>query len=93
MEQLKDLLGQTLLNFGLSQVKDLALINESWETIVGSKEANFCRPLKIKNKVLYIEVASPVWAHRLSMEKATIIKRLLNFCSLKDIRFQLTNSA
>lgn len=92
MEQLKDLLEKTLLTFGLNQVNDLTLIRENWEAIVGGREANFCHPLKIKNKVLYIEVVSPVWSHKLSMEKAAIKKKLLNFCSLDDIRFQLTNS-
>lgn len=92
MEQLKDILKQTLFKVGLSQIRELSLITENWERVVGVEAAAFCRPLKIKNSVLIVEVVSPVWAHRLTLEKIKLKQELSTVCKLKDIRFQLARS-
>lgn len=92
MEQLKEILKQTLAKSGLSQIEHLALIKEQWLDLVGNEVALHCQPVKLKKGILYIEVTSPVWAHRLSLTKLQIKEKLNPLIKVSDLRFQLSAS-
>ncbi|MGH2705165.1 MAG: DUF721 domain-containing protein [Actinomycetota bacterium] len=51
--------------WGLEHPLESARLVRSWETIVGPKLAEHCRPAGLRDGVLKIEVDSPAWAAEL----------------------------
>jgi hypothetical protein len=66
-----------------------------WHDVVGDKIAKHARPLRLQGNVLYVQVASPIWAQELSLLKGVIISRLkklgLAEHSIQDLRFVVSD--
>ena len=62
-----------------------------WYEIVGKDIAEHAKPLKLANKILYIQVDSPLWAQELGFLKDEILDRLKSYATddqaLNDVRF------
>ena len=60
-----------------------------WEDCVGAEIAKNTKPRVVTGGILFIDTASPVWAHQLSIMKTELIQKVnerLNI-SVKEIRF------
>jgi predicted nucleic acid-binding Zn ribbon protein len=67
---------------GLTQRGELAvrlrhaLIWKHWESIAGADLARFGAPLGVRDGVLFVEVAGPVWMHRYAYAKQDILDQI-----------------
>lgn len=81
---LKDILGD------LTCARDVRVIL-LWTESVSAEIARHTEPVKIRNRVLYINAKSPVWAQELTFLKPEIIKKLndkAGYEAVQDIRFK-----
>ena len=81
---LKDILGD------LSCARDARVIL-LWTESVSAEIARHTEPVKIRNRVLYVNTKSPVWAQELGFLKPEIIRKLnekAGFDAVQDIRFK-----
>jgi predicted nucleic acid-binding Zn ribbon protein len=62
-----------------------------WDEIVGKDVAKRAKPDRVSRGVLFVRVASSVWAQELTFQKDLILKKLNSFFSkdqlLKDVKF------
>jgi predicted nucleic acid-binding Zn ribbon protein len=49
---------------------------QNWEQAVGPQIASHARALKVKEKILFVEVDHPIWKAELQAQKQMLIKRL-----------------
>ena len=59
-----------------------------WDKIVGEQIAKRARPLRIRDKILEVQVDHPVWMQQLQMLKPQILRKLhaeLPNCDIEDI--------
>ncbi|MFA4967243.1 MAG: DUF721 domain-containing protein [Candidatus Margulisiibacteriota bacterium] len=62
-----------------------------WEESVSTEIAKQTEAVKVKNRVLYVNTKSPVWAQELNFLKKEIMDRMnekAGFSAVKDIRFK-----
>lgn len=67
-------------------------IFELWDRAVGEAIAAKAHPYGLRAGVLWVEVASPAWAHELSLMKPQLLAalaRLPGVGALRDLRFQV----
>ena len=69
-------------------------LKKNWTDIVGSTSARNTDPVLLKNDVLTVAVASPVWLTELRLSKKEILDKINNHetsgtVSVKDIKFSL----
>ena len=76
---------------GLTQRGELAvrlrhaLIWKHWDAIAGAELARFGAPLGVRDGVLYVEVAGPVWMHRYAYAKQAILDQIVAVTSGRDV--------
>lgn len=66
-----------------------------WEKIAGEGLANHAKPVRIDNRVLYVEVDDPIWLSQVRYMKLDIMAKIgvtIKKGIFKDIRFFLKNS-
>jgi len=63
----------------------LGRLKNDWHRIVGSASASHTTPSYIKNKKLFIEVDSPIWANQLNFLKLEIINTINNYYNKKVV--------
>lgn len=66
-----------------------------WEEIAGEGLANHATPVRIDDRILYVEVDDPVWLTQVRYMKLDILAKISNRIKkgiFKDIRFFLKNS-
>jgi predicted nucleic acid-binding Zn ribbon protein len=66
-----------------------------WEEIVGEGLANHATPVRIDDRILYVEVDDPVWLTQVRYMKLDILAKIsvrIKKGIFKDIRFFLKNS-
>jgi predicted nucleic acid-binding Zn ribbon protein len=71
---------------------DHAQIWEHWDELAGTELAPRSHPMKVRKGILTVAVAGPVWMHKFSYDKATIlgkINRILTKEALEDIYLTL----
>jgi predicted nucleic acid-binding Zn ribbon protein len=71
---------------------DHAKIWEHWEEVAGPELGPRSHPIKVRKGILTVAVVSPVWMHKFSYDKRTIldkINRLLTKQSIEDIYLTL----
>ncbi len=59
-----------------------------WDKVVGEQIAKRARPLRIRDKILEVQVDHPVWMQQLQMLKPQILRKLhteLPNCDIEDI--------
>jgi predicted nucleic acid-binding Zn ribbon protein len=62
-----------------------------WSAIVGSDISLHAQPKMLRNKVLYISAANPVWSTELGMMSEEIIKKINEFLAdevVKELRIK-----
>lgn len=71
---------------------DLFRIFPMWNDIVGDKTAQHTRPVRIKDRILYVEVDDPMWLTQLKYMKIDILEKIdmkIKKGAFKDLRFFL----
>jgi predicted nucleic acid-binding Zn ribbon protein len=66
-----------------------------WEEIAGEGLANHATPVRIDDRILYVEVDDPVWLTQVRYMKLDILAKIgvrIKKGIFKDIRFFLKNS-
>jgi len=66
-----------------------------WEEIAGEGLANHARPVRIDERILYVEVDDPIWLSQVRYMKLDIMAKIgvtIKKGIFKDIRFFLKNS-
>ncbi|NMC95592.1 MAG: DUF721 domain-containing protein [Syntrophorhabdus sp.] len=66
-----------------------------WEKIAGEGLANHAKPVRIDNRILYVEVDDPIWLSQVRYMKLDIMAKIgvtIKKGIFKDIRFFLKNS-
>ncbi|MBW1999264.1 MAG: DUF721 domain-containing protein [Deltaproteobacteria bacterium] len=69
-----------------------ALIWKIWDEVVGPVTSKYAQPSWIKNGLLRVKVADPIWLQELQFFEATIVEKLnqrLNRKAVKRIEFRL----
>jgi predicted nucleic acid-binding Zn ribbon protein len=62
-----------------------------WKEVVDERVGRQTNPVKIRNQVLSVETASPVWAQELKFLKPALVEKfnaLAGEQAIKDIRFK-----
>jgi predicted nucleic acid-binding Zn ribbon protein len=78
-----------------AQNVDAYKVFHRWEEIAGEGLANHARPVRIDDKVLYVEVDDPIWLSQVRYMKLDIMAKIgvtIKKGIFKDIRFFLKNS-
>ena len=57
-----------------------------WEEIVGSEIAKNTKPVKLKDKNLYISTVSPIWASELNLMSQSIISKINEYLKEKVVK-------
>jgi predicted nucleic acid-binding Zn ribbon protein len=66
-----------------------------WEQIAGEGLANHARPVRIDDRILYVEVDDPVWLSQVRYMKLDIMEKIgvtIKKGIFKDVRFFLKHS-
>lgn len=71
-----DLLEHLLESLGLSERIEQCRALVVWDEVVGDQIARQTRPLRMREGVLEVTVAQPVWMQQLQLMKPQILKRL-----------------
>lgn len=90
MDNVKDVLKQTLDVLGLEKGIHKARAIICWPQVVGEEIANHTQAKRIKNGTLFVTTSSPAWAQEMSLMKNKLIKQLnshLGAADVKDIKF------
>lgn len=72
----------------------LAGVWKIWDQAVGPAIAENARPLAFKQKLLLVQVSSPIWIQQLRFLKTDLIARLnqaLGEACIEDIKFKVGN--
>lgn len=83
-------LGPFLKISGLSRRMQEQKLLDSWDRAVGDAIAEKTRPVRVKNRILQVQVTNSVWMQQLQFMKGLIIKKLqenMRNDFLQDIRF------
>lgn len=87
-----NILNNLLRSFHEKANGDLVLVWRYWDEIVGETIAQNARPSAFKGRLLYVDVASSPWIHRLQFLKKDIIGRLNQVVGkqvINDIKFKI----
>jgi predicted nucleic acid-binding Zn ribbon protein len=88
---LTQLLAEILKKPEASRVIRSGLIVLLWEESISQEIAKQTEAVKVKNRILYVNAKSPVWAQELNFLKKEIMDRInekAGFMAVKDIRFK-----
>ncbi|MBI1909105.1 MAG: DUF721 domain-containing protein [Deltaproteobacteria bacterium] len=89
MKTIKEILEKS---FEGSPVLDIALLQKSWPTLVGSTVAQNSQPVSLRDKNLFIWVKNSSWMTELSLMKGEILKKVRESRGdgkIEEIRFVL----
>lgn len=87
-----EVINRVLKKYRLNGDIDAYRVFSIWNNIVGKKVADHARPVRIKEKVLYVEVDDPLWLAQIKYIKHDILKKLCNAIKddiFRDIKFFL----
>ena len=89
-KNISSILGSILNNYGLKKPIERERIIDNWDDIVGNALSKQCKPVKIENDVLFLEVKNNVWKNELLLrhiELLDLIKSKFDSRVVKKIRF------
>ncbi len=67
-------------------------LNKSWKNAVGAKTNKMAKPVRIKEKILYVNVYNSAWLYDIKIKKESIIEALnvnMGDDAVKDITFRV----
>ena len=73
---LKRVLESVLKEHALTSDIDAYRIFSLWGQIAGPTVANHCRPVRIKDDILYVEVDDPIWLSQMRYMKEEILRKI-----------------
>jgi hypothetical protein len=76
MEQLGDVLDQSLKRLDLASQLEAYAIWPVWNDVVGKPIARNAQPERIRNGTLFVKVSSPVWMQQLQFMKELITEKI-----------------
>lgn len=88
-EILDSLKSKSVLGVNLEEAK----IWEHWDEIMPAPYHSQSYPLRVKDKVLHVEVLNAVWMHKISYKKLEILEKIHGFVSpkiIENVRFVLS---
>jgi len=85
MENINSILNSLIKKRNWEWSFSLNKLKQEWENIVNKNIANHSQPVFIKNKVLYIEVDSPIWSNELVFLKEKIIDKINGYYNKKIV--------
>lgn len=84
---IQKILPQKLRSLGLEGAMNFAELQEKWDRTLsqalGEGFQKKSRPVKIKNKILFVDCSNSVWANELQMKEKDILQKLKK--SFKDL--------
>ena len=92
-ENIADILTSLKAKSVLGTNLEQAQIWEQWEAIMPAPYHFQSYPLRVKDKVLFIEVLNAVWMHKISYIKPEILEKIHAIVSaeiIEDLRFTLS---
>lgn len=91
-ENISDILSALKAKSSLGTNLEQAKIWEHWDSIMPAPYHLRSYPLRVKDKVLHIEVLNAVWMHKISYQKPEILQNIHTYVSveiIEDLRFSL----
>ena len=88
---MNSVLDQLLRNLGIERRVKEHMAMTLWPQAVGAKIAAVATPVRIRDGILFVRVASSAWRNELIFHKGTILAKLNNLIGkavIEDIRFQ-----
>lgn len=76
LEDIKNVLNQTMEELGLKRGIENAKALTCWEEVVGDKIAAHSQAFKVKKGTLFVTTTSPTWAQELSLMRKELIKKI-----------------
>lgn len=73
---LKQVLESVLKEHKLTSDIDAYKIFSLWGEVAGPVVANHCRPARLTNDILYVEVDDPIWLAQLRYMKLDILRKI-----------------
>ena len=73
---LRNIIPNTMKEFGLDEKAHSYSILTGWPEIVGESVAAVTIPMKLERGVLHIKVANAVWKYELTMRKMEILRKI-----------------
>jgi len=89
---LKKVVQRVLREYNFTEDIDAYRVFSLWKDIVGEKMADHTKPVRINERVLYVEVDDPLWLTQLKYMKVDILNKIdmrIKKGVLKDVRFYL----
>jgi predicted nucleic acid-binding Zn ribbon protein len=89
---LKKVVQRVLREYNFTEDIDAYRVFSVWKDIVGEKMADHTKPVRINERVLYVEVDDPLWLTQLKYMKVDILNKIdmrIKKGVLKDVRFYL----
>ena len=92
MKQLKSVLNK-VNNKHISGIKRFILIKKYWNKNFSENLTNNCQPVKITKYKLTLATSSPVWTHKLNLNKLEIINQISKSkIKINDINFTISST-
>ena len=92
-ENISDILASLKAKSELGKNLEEAQVWEHWESIMPAPYHVRSYPLRVRDKVLFIEVINAVWMHKISYKKPEILgnlQRVIAAETIENIRFSLS---
>ncbi len=89
---LKKVVQRVLREYNFTEDIDAYRVFSLWKDIVGEKMADHTKPVRINERVLYVEVDDPLWLTQLKYMKVDILNKIdmrIKKGVFKDVRFYL----
>ncbi|KPK41382.1 MAG: hypothetical protein AMJ78_05620 [Omnitrophica WOR_2 bacterium SM23_29] len=75
---IKDIVEDIIKKIEPEKVFKTEVLNSSWAKAIGENNVRHAKPVEVKDKILVVHVDSSSWLHKLTMEKARLLKQLRN---------------
>jgi predicted nucleic acid-binding Zn ribbon protein len=91
----KKVMAQVLKEYNLADDVETCRIFSKWKEIVGERIAEHTNPVRVRERILYVEVDDPIWLAQMKYMKEEILLKIEGMVKggvIRDIRFFLHHS-
>ena len=85
-------MARVLKEYNLADDVDTCKVFSSWKEIVGERIAEHTYPVRVRERILYVEVDDPLWLAQMKYMKEEILLKIGGMMKegvIRDIRFFL----
>lgn len=89
---IKDVIEKIIEGLGSEKSSEAKTLSSSWARAIGEENVRHARPVEVKNKTLIVHIDSSGWLHKLTMEKARLLKQIqedLGEGVIEDIKMRI----